>query len=66
MAKISFLKSQKIELRRYWLGCLVEFASGSLDNSFKESLLNVANKVNNITRLQYIFNRYYATDSCTN
>ena len=29
MAKISFLKSQKIELRRYWLGCLVEFASGS-------------------------------------
>ena len=32
MAKISFLKSQKIELRRYWLGCLVEFASGSKDS----------------------------------
>ena len=37
MAKISFLKSQKIELRRYWLGCLVEFASGSKVLEFENS-----------------------------
>ena len=39
MAKISFLKSQKIELRRYWLGCLVEFASGSIYLSILATLV---------------------------